>query len=212
MKVFLTTCFSLVTIASCLAAIEVMLPTDREVVELKSNERNPYVGQSLAVPATDAEETITEETRIRRVLSVLKVGGVSGSGENTRVLLGPLILKKETKLPPFFRNQIEELYVSAISSGTIEVSFRENDPQTEPRRVFISLNMTPRNQMLLVGEAVEILIPPSAESNSGIPNMEFGGANLFLQGTKEADFQNIVNPQTDMMGNTRHAEPDSTKR
>jgi hypothetical protein len=103
-------------------------PGDRIYTEVPLEERNPF--GVLSVPEPEELDQVqikveSEEDKIKRVLTNMKVGGLSGGPGTYRVLLGPMALTKGDRLPQIFHNQREQLVVDEITDGKITLRFVE---------------------------------------------------------------------------------------
>lgn len=202
MRTFLLT--ALVAAAAILPihAIEQdLMPGERETVELRAGERNPF-GQ-LALPVieqTDSGATETEEFRLRKILGSIKVGGVVSSGTNRTLLLGSLILREGDRLPSIIAGQSEVLTVSKISPNEALISFTEIDKATEARTITIPLDIKPRVASLLYGEAVKSLIPSGKDGRLSLDKIKLDSVADLLKGAKDSDLQGIANREFEMMG------------
>jgi len=177
-----------------------MLPSGRTFTELREGERNPF-GQQISVQPQIVEESESEEARLRRIVSSVKISGVSESAGKKRVLLGSMILQVGDILPPLIRGQQESLRVSSIDSERILLAFVERDPGIESRQITIPLEMTPRVNQFLYGEAVEKLMNPDASADgSEIP---VAGVDEFFKGSSDASLQNVTNRKFQMMGEVK---------
>lgn len=112
-------------------------PGDRIHTEVPLEERNPFGVLSVPEPAEEDRIEIkveSEEDKIKRVLTNMKVGGLSGVPGTYRVLLGPMALAKGDRLPQIFHNQREQLVVHEIVDGKITLRFVEAG--NRPPRMF----------------------------------------------------------------------------
>lgn len=177
-----------------------MLPTDRESIELSSTERNPYSSTVKTDVVGDFQESVSEESRLRRIISLLKVGGLSGSGDNARVLLGSMILKPGLKLPPLVRDQFEELTVKSISPKELLLTFLERDVAVEPRDIVIALQPKPKVGQLLYGESLEKLT-----NSANIAEIVSPAVSKFLEDSTQVELQNFTTSKVELMGVSQDA-------
>lgn len=182
-----------------------LLPDGRKTVELRPGERNPFVQQ--AVPVVEQAETPTaetEESRLRKILRSIKVGGISTTGKKASLLLGSLILKEGALLPTLIENQSETLKVTKISEEEIILTFVEKDPSVEARQIIISTGMNPTVATLLYGEAVNKLVPTEKDGRSSLDNLKFDGLENVFKGAKESELQGLTDRKFDMMGEQKN--------
>lgn len=140
-------------------------PEKRAPTDVPPGERNPF--GLLSLPPTEEEQKVqveveTEEMKIKRILSNMKVGGVSGSEGAYRVLLGSMPLAKGDQLPQIFANQVEQLVVEDVTDGKIFLRFIESGKrELAPRTFAISFNRglaitnndgSPRVRALMAGD------------------------------------------------------------
>jgi hypothetical protein len=137
----------------------------KRTVSVPANERNPFGLLSLPPAKEEQEvqiEVETEEMKIKRVLSNMRVGGLSGGDGSHRVLLGPMTLAKGDRLPQIFANQVEQLVVDDVSDGKISLRFIEGGGKhSAPRTFAVSFNRglaitnndgSPRVRALMAGD------------------------------------------------------------
>jgi len=184
-----------------------LLPTGRTPAVLQPNARNPF-GQAVTAqePAT-IEATETEETRLRRIIGFIKVGGVSGTPDKLRVLLGSLILKSGDTMPPLIEEQKERLQVKGITKDAVELSFVETDPSIDPRLVRIPIMTPPRVAHMFYGEAVENLVSIAPKpAQKALASVPLKGVQDFIEDSKAIDLRNVTDRKVEMMGVVKDAE------
>ena len=185
------------------------MPTGRTPITLQPGTRNPFGQAVTAQEPTTIEATETEESRLRRIIGFIKVGGVSGTPEKRQVLLGSLILKPGDTLQPLIEGQVEVLHVKSIASDFVLLNFVEKDASVEPREVRIPIKMAPRVTQMLYGEATEHLLSaaPKVAHPSSIPALPLKGVQDFIEGSKQADLLNVTIRKVELMGGGKDAEP-----
>jgi len=202
---FLILFFSLRDAAAQKAAQNVLMPTGRVPIVLQSGVRNPFGQVATAQEPTAIEATETEESRLRRIISFLKVGGVSGSRDNRRVLLGSLILRPGDSLPPLIENQQEVLRVQSINGNSVVLSFVDKETGAEPRLFGIPIRIqTPRVTQMLYGEAVENLGNFGKPARANV--LQLKGVQDFIAGSKAVELLNVTDRKFDLMGGVKDAE------
>ena len=121
-----------------------MLPTQRTGVRINADERNPFALKPKEIAKAVAEDTETQESKIRSVFRQLRVTGVrrDRSGRSL-ALAGDLILRQGEEVPPVLEDQTEILIVSKIEPQQIELTFVEDKDSTQPRVIVLPV----RNQV-----------------------------------------------------------------
>ena len=182
------------------AAERDMLPEGRTTVEMRPGERNPFAQIALPVEQMQPEITETEELRLRKIIGSLKVNGVAADGAGRSFLLGSMILREGDTLPLLIAGQTETLTVTKIGSGDAIVTFTEIDKSAEPRRISIPLNIAPKVNSLLYGEAVKFLVPTGKDGKVNLPKLKNEGVQDALKGAKDSNLQGVTNREFEMMG------------
>jgi len=184
-----------------------LFPDGRQRAELRPQERNPFAQQAAIEEApANPQEGASEEARLRRILRAMKIGGVSGSTDQRHVLLGSLILKPGTTLPPILKNQSETLRVLSVGDGSIVLAFVERDPSVPARQIALPLGIKPEVTQLMFGEAFEALTKVGPSGRVEAPPLTIQGAEDFLQSSKEANLRNMADRDVQMMGVITNAE------
>lgn len=192
------------------AADALLFPDARQTVEVRSNERNPF-GQTVSpeVQSTGgaAQETVSEESRLRRILRALKISGVSGQGSSRRALIGSLILQPGDPLPPLIANQAESLRVASVDDSQVILEFIEKDPAAESRKITLFYGLQPTVAQFLFGEAVEELAQIGAKGQSQMPALISPKVSEILQKAQDAELKNLVDRNVRMMGVVHDEQP-----
>lgn len=184
-----------------------LLPEGRQRVELRSSERNPFAQQiTQEVAPTTTQEGTTEESRLRRIFRAIKIGGASGTSGNKQVLLGSLILKPGTILPPILKNQIESLRVLSVDDTSVVLAFVERTPSVESRQIVLPYRIQPEVTQLMYGEALEKLAKVGPGGKIEAPPLTLPGADAFLKASTEAELRNMADRDVDLMGVVTNAE------
>jgi len=188
-----------------------LYPNGRQRVELRPTERNPFAQQIApeVVPA-NPQEGATEEARLRRILRAMKIGGVSGSGGNRRVLLGSLILKPGATLPPILSNQFETLRVLSVDNTAVVLAFVERDSALSARQIVLPFAIKPGVSQVMVGEVFEDLTKMGLSGKISAPPLTIQGVDDLLKGSREADLRNMADRDVQMMGVITNAEKPTT--
>lgn len=177
-----------------------MMPSGRKFTELKPTERNPFSQQVEARQEAIAIETESEEARLRRIFSDLRVAGVSGSGSDKKVLLGTLILRPGKTVPNLLRDQAEVLKVSEISEESVKITFEDREKGAEPRLIVIPLRQKPMVSQLLFGETFEQM----GGGGGALPPLKSEQAQAVIDDAKSVDLINLTTRSVDLMGPTEN--------
>jgi hypothetical protein len=192
------------------AADTLLFPDGRQSVEVRPSERNPFGQQvALEVQSTTAgtQDSVSEESRLRRILRALKISGVSGQGQSRRVLIGSLILKPGDLLPPLISNQAESLRVLGVDASQVTLEFLEKDPAAESRKIILFYGLAPTVTQFLFGEAAEDLAQIGPKGQSQIPALTSPEVSGILQKAQDAELKNLVDRNVRMMGVVHDVPP-----
>lgn len=184
-----------------------LLPDGRQRVELRPSERNPFAQQIVAQETpSSAQEGTSEESRLRRILRAMKINGVSGAQDGKRILLGSLILKPGSTLPPILKDQFEVLRVLSVEDSSIVLTFVERDSTMEPRKIVLPFMIKPVVSQMKFGEAFEELTKVGPSGRIEAEPLSHPGVEDFLKGSREADLRNLADRDVQMMGVVTNAE------
>lgn len=189
--------------AALAAGDKLLFPDGRQALEVRPGERNPF-GQQIApeVQSTTAgtQDTVSEESRLRRILRALKISGASSQGSSRRILIGSLILKPGDPLPPLITNQAESLRVLSVDESQVILEFIDKDPTAETRKITLFYALDPTVSQFLFGEAVEELAQIGAKGQAQIPTLTSPAVSEILQKAEAAELKNLVDRNIRMMG------------
>jgi hypothetical protein len=184
-----------------------LLPDARQTIDLRPGERNPFTQQVTKEPQTIAgPETASEESRLRKILRALKIGGVSGGNGKFQALLGSLIVKPGDFLPPLVSNQFEVLRVVSVDKSSLTLSFVEKDSTVDARQIVLPIGIKPDISRLMYGEAVEKLLPMGPDGKSTLPPVESSAVAQILKGSQDAELKNMAERDVNLMGVVRDAK------
>lgn len=183
-----------------------LLPAGRTFIEVRDAERNPFGQPAVTAPSALPEQEESEEARLRRILGALKVAGISGSGSETRALVGTLILEKGRTLPNLLRDQSEKIVVTSVDEKSVVLSFVEQDATIEPRRITLTVDVAPRVDQMLFGEAVEKVVGIGKDGSTSLGKLPFPGVERTLKGAEESELQGLSTRKFELMGETRNAQ------
>ena len=184
-----------------------LFPDGRQKVDLRASERNPFAQQiAPEMPPPTTQEGTTEESRLRKLLRAMKIAGVSGNPGNKQVLLGSLILKPGTILPPILKNQVEVLKVLSVDDTAVVLAFVERDKSAAARKIVLPFRIKPEVTQVMYGEAFEELTKVTPGGKIEAPPLTLRGADDLLKGSREADLRNMAERDVELMGVITHAE------
>lgn len=184
-------------------------PGAREEAEVLPGERNPFglvsgtQGPEGADPVTE-----TEEQKLRRTLGSMRVGGLTGAPGSYRVLLGPVSLREGDVLPRLFSTQAEVLRVEKITEKEMSLVFIEKDTNQPPRVIGLAIDLKPRVNSMMAGEAFNKLVTFGADGQPSMPPLAAPGLQGYMEGVQASQLQSLVDRPFDMMGDATPKKPD----
>lgn len=144
MRIWSALFFLLALPASLPAAPPVgLLPEDKQATVLVENERNPFGRRGPKTPTKTAEDTESEEARIRGVIGSMAAVGSGGNNGVYSALLGSMVVQPGRDLPPILTGQTEKVRVLRVEAEMIELGFVEKDLTTETRKITIPIRNKP---------------------------------------------------------------------
>lgn len=203
---FLSLCLPATLPLNCPGAVDSLLfPDGRQVLDVRTTERNPFAQQIAEPPIATAnpQEGVSEEARLRRILRAVKVNGVSGTSGKHQVLLGSLILKPGVILPPLISNQIEVLRVVSVDETSMTLEFVEKDPAVDARKIVLPFNLKPEVTQFLYGEAVEDLAQIGPKGQTQLPPLSSEGVSEIVKGSQDAELKSMADRDVKLMGVVR---------
>jgi hypothetical protein len=178
-------------------------PDARKPAKVDEAERNPFGRVSVTEEEGRAEGpvSLTDEQKLKRVLSKMRVGGVSGAPGSYKVLLGPLTLAAGDVLPSLFEGQGETIRVESVGDRKISFVFVERD-NAPPRRFEVSIDLKPKVRSLLVGETFLSLIPFDKDGEVALEPLQAAAVGSLTENSKSppADLQSLVDRSTEFLG------------
>jgi hypothetical protein len=184
------------------ASDSLVYPDGRQILEIRSNERNPFAQQIVEPMSTAAnpQEGASEEARLRRIFRAVKVNGLSGTPGKRQILLGSLILKPGIILPPLINNQSEVLRVVSLDEDSMLLEFVEKDPSVDPRKITLPFDLKPEVTQFLYGEAVEELAQIGSKGQAKMPPLASPAVDQIVKGSQDAELQNMTDRDVKWMG------------
>lgn len=176
-------------------------PERREPLKVKPDERNPFGMVALPSGPGRPPELIkkeSEEEKLRRVLSNLRITGLSGGPGTYRAMIGSFAVGEGDTLPRMFADQAEKLTVKSITDREVLLIFAENDPTVEPRTLGLAVDLHPQVRSLLVGEVFLKLVPFS-QGAADLPPLIVPSVEKVVAGMEEGDLQAIAERQYELL-------------
>lgn len=188
-----------------------MQPDQRAPVPVTTDERVPFAGTGVEAEQAPGRPTQeSEEQKLRRVLSNMRVSGLSGTKGNYRILLGSMALKEGDTLPRLFRDQAETLRVRSISERQVTLEFCENSAGKLPRAFGVPFNLKPTVDSMMVGEVFTNTIKFDRQGQPNMAPMQSEQVNVYLEGAEKTGYQTIVERTYYLMGDTEAKRIDGT--
>jgi len=178
-----------------------LLPELRQPETVTDAERNPFKGAAKVFDQITGPSEGDERTRVRRLLSNLRISGVATSPQGMRVLIGSISLGKGDELPPLFHNQGERLVVESVSDRSLLLRFVTNEDAKKQQPIALSFDLrppSPRNSSLRFGEAFTKLVPMDNEGSVALKPLESASAQAILQNAKDQGLQSLVDRPTEL--------------
>jgi len=184
-------------------------PNAREEAEILPGERNPF-GLVSGAPAPEGAAPVaeTEEQKLRRTLGSMRIGGLTGSPGSYRVLLGPMPLREGDLLPRMFSTQAELLKVRKITEKEVSLAFVEKDTNQPPRVIGLAIDLKPRVNSMMSGEAFNKLVTFGADGEPSAPPLAVPSVTSFMEGAQASQLQSLVDRPFDMMGDATPKKSD----
>ena len=128
-----------------------LVPADKTFERVKPGERNPF-GKSDDTSGMGSKGA-NEENTIRDLLGKLRASGASFEKEDTRVMLGDMILRPGQFVPAVLPHQTLNLKVASIRSDSIELQWVEKKYSGLPPRILtIPVDLRPVVHYKLQGQ------------------------------------------------------------
>lgn len=196
--------------------LSTLTPEAREktdFVDVKEAEVSPFsMVAKLIDEFAPARPTATEEQKIRRVLSGMRVSGLAGSSDRRRVLIGSMTAAEGDPLPPLFYNQAEQLKVFSISERAVVLEFIEKQREGEPRRIELPFDLSARVDSLLPGEAFVKIVPVDGDGGVKLPPKMLEPVKAALKATQNQDLQSMVDRPIELLNAPAVLQTDEQKK
>jgi len=187
------------------------LPKQRKPTEVGPGEKFRFgsADQEPKQAAMRPEARLTMRDRIVRLLTALKVSGITESSSGWRVLLGPLILSEGIELPRLFAGQVERVKVQAIERDEndkdvlmvlFEMGGTGQSDDLQPFVVQVNLRyLQPSTDSLLFGELFEKLVPFGEKGSPMLDPLKLPSVGILEDAMEEQELQSVVERRTEMM-------------
>lgn len=178
-----------------------LTPDERRLkkLQVEETERNPFGMVTKVMDQAAPSQPLTEEKKIRQVLSSLRVTGFSDSPSGPRVVLGSLSLGVGDQLPRLFANQVEKLVVKSITDRGVVLTFVDSEAWRKERSIGLPIDLQPRVDSLLVGETFMKAVPLDEEGTPSLPPLENEAAQKALEAAKAQGLRSMVERQTELL-------------
>lgn len=127
------------------------LPDEKSAEVVGKTERNPFAERSAHGSSPLAEDTESEDARLRAVIAKLPLSGrISNSDGRQGVLFAGALLHEGDRLPPLLPDQTVLLRISSIKADKVEISWVEDQASVTPRKIVrpIKLNQARIREMV----------------------------------------------------------------
>lgn len=181
-------------------------PESRMEEEVGEEEMSPFGDTVSGKPGITIKQPITEEKRIRNVLSSMRVSGLSGSPGSYRALVGPMMVVEGDMLPRLFAGQMEKLKVLDISERAVVLEFVDTGESKSSRTIGLPVALSPRVDSLLPGELFLKLVPLSSEGLPMVQPQKNESAEAVAQAIEQQQLQSLVDRPTELL-NAPATEP-----
>lgn len=178
-----------------------LLPELRQPETITDAMRNPFGGATKVIGQIVGPSEDDEKTRLRRLLTNLRISGVATSPQGMRVLIGSISLGKGDELPPLFHNQGERLMVESVSDRSVLLRFVTNEEAKKQQPIALSFDLRPpdpQRSSLRMGEAFTKLVPMDNEGSVALKPLESASAQAILQNAKDQGLQSLVDRPTEL--------------
>lgn len=132
-----------------------LLPSQKQMLVLRADERNPYARRAVSDEEIEAElDGESEEERIRRIFERLPVTGVSRGRNGLRALVGDMILERGFKVPQMLSDQTEFLVVAEVAENEITLAWIDQDKhELTGKDMKLTFDLDPRVRSKLAGQS-----------------------------------------------------------
>jgi len=166
---------------------------------LSEGGESPFGMATALLEEISPTRRMSEEQKLRSVLSKIRVSGRMGEDGSYRVLLGPMLVGVGDVLQPIFVNQVERLKVQSISDRGVVLEFVEKEQTAEPRTIGLPYDLRPRADSLLAGELFLKMIPLNGQGDPVLPPLVLPSVENVMTGIEQGNMQSLVERPVELM-------------
>jgi len=153
-----------------------VLPHEKESMikafVLRQEERNPFADRTKGEKGQPAEDSQSEDSRIRLALESFSVSGIARGQDGYKAQLGGIILSEGNLIPRLIPGQSDDLRVTKITPELVEITWVADEEADKPRKITLEIDLDPR---------VGVLLPTAAKDGSSV------AARLVYASNEESD-------------------------
>ncbi|MFP6872259.1 MAG: hypothetical protein VCA55_02020 [Verrucomicrobiales bacterium] len=140
-----------------------VLPQEKEgmikAFILKQEERNPFADRTKGDNGQTAEDSQSEDSRIRLALESFSVSGIARGQDGYKAQLGGIILSEGNLIPRLIPGQADDLRVTKITPELVEITWVADEEADKPRKITLEIDLVPR---------VGVLLPTASKNGSNV--------------------------------------------
>ncbi len=126
---------------------------------LKQAERNPFADRAKGDRGLPAEDSQSEDSRIRLALESFSISGIARGQGGYKAQLGSIILSEGKLVPRLIPGQSDDLRVTKITPELVEITWVADEEAAKPRKITLEIDLDPR---------VGVLLPTATKGGSGV--------------------------------------------
>ena len=126
---------------------------------LKQAERNPFADRAKGEKGIPADDSQSEDSRIRMALESFSVSGISRGNNGYKAQLGSMILSEGKLVPRLIPGQSDDLRVTKITPELVEITWVADEEAAKPRKISLEIELEPK---------VGVLLPTASRDGSGV--------------------------------------------
>ena len=140
-----------------------VLPNEKEQMlkgfVLKQAERNPFADRAKGEKGIPADDSQSEDSRIRMALESFSVSGIAKGNNGYKAQLGSMILSEGKLVPRLIPGQSDDLRVTKITPELVEITWVADEEAAKPRKITLEIELEPK---------VGVLLPTASRDGSGV--------------------------------------------
>ena len=140
-----------------------VLPNEKEQMlkgfVLKQAERNPFADRAKGEKGIPADDSQSEDSRIRMALESFSVSGIARGNNGYKAQLGSMILSEGKLVPRLIPGQSDDLRVTKITPELVEITWVADEEAAKPRKITLEIELEPK---------VGVLLPTVSRDGSGV--------------------------------------------